>query len=823
MRAIEELGYEKPSPIQAEALPTLLKGPTDFLGLAATGTGKTAAFSIPMLDKIDPQVDGVQALVLCPTRELAIQVAGQIDLLGKYLGIRALPVYGGAGYGEQIRGLERGTAVVVGTPGRVIDHIEKGTLCLDEVSLLVLDEADEMISMGFKEDIEKVLERIPCEKSNIWLFSATMSGDVRYVADEYLTNPARVQINRKEMLPETIEQLYYRVHEGDKPEVLCKLMDVAPDFYGLVFCQTKALVVDLTHYLKSRGYKVDCLHGDMEQDARERVMRSFRDRKVTVLVCTDVASRGLDVKDITHVINYSIPRELDNYVHRIGRTARSGKKGLAMSLVTPSHRGLVVRIERMTKSRMKEGRVPTRREIGARKCEAALPRFMDQQPWYTRVLEVMGDEWKQAIAEMPAEEIAARFIAAQYPEVFADRVSAATGAGAGVSAGASAQATQAQAQTRHSIETRKPRMSPVAPLVKPVVRPLGQPVAADAGELADAAALADGAGESLLQASESLETEPMETEPMAVIEPSVDAEVDAVADASDPRPMLTLDAVMAEVEAEERAAKAEKPGKKKTGKKPKSAKSKKAAAAAEAPAATPEVAFVPAPATFEPAVDFSGQIEAQADEPVASEPVASEGASEAQAATPVAPLSEPVRRGRAGGKFIVKRARAEKPSDENDAARKPVADLPPGFVPLPDAPRGYHAGAFGKKRARSGFGRPSGGNGGGKPRTWSKGPKPKGWVGGRPSRDEGAGGGDVGLGRAPIDRGGPASSWSKPKGPWNGSPRASFGSGGAGGRGGRPYGGGKSFGGGKPFGGKKREGGFAKPRWNKSRRPQSAD
>jgi ATP-dependent RNA helicase DeaD len=427
MRAITELGYEKPSPIQAEALPILLGGRTDFLGLAATGTGKTAAFAIPLLERIDPSKRAVQALILCPTRELAVQVAGQIDILGKYLGIRALPIYGGAGYGDQIAGLRRGIPVVVGTPGRLVDHIEKGTLSLSNIDVLVLDEADEMISMGFKDDLETILEAARSgreeageESNNIWLFSATMSNEVRKVADEYLNEPEKVQINRTEMLSGTVEQLYYATHESDKPEVLCKLIEAADDFYGLVFCQTKSLVTDLTRYLAEKGYKVDCLHGDMDQRAREKTMQSFRDRKVALLICTDVASRGLDVKDITHVINYSIPRELDNYVHRIGRTGRSGKTGIAMSLVTPSHRVLVGRIEKMTKSKIKEGKIPTRREVAAKKVANVLSKFQDLKV-FDRAMEIMGDTWREAIAEMSNEEITARFLVLSFPELFLDR------------------------------------------------------------------------------------------------------------------------------------------------------------------------------------------------------------------------------------------------------------------------------------------------------------------------------------------------------------------------------------------------------------------
>jgi ATP-dependent RNA helicase DeaD len=421
-QAIGEMGFETPTPIQSQALPILLGEPTDFLGLAATGTGKTVAFGIPLLERIEPKTRAVQGLILCPTRELALQVSGQIDLLGKHLGVRALPIYGGASYPEQIRGLRQGATIVVGTPGRVVDHMERGTLDLSQLNTVVLDEADEMISMGFKEDLETILGSVPREQSSVWLFSATMSREVRDFTQNYLSDPQQVQVNRTEIVPDRIEQIYYRAHESDKPEIICKLIDAADDFYGIIFCQTKVLVIELTEYLKSRGYKADCLHGDMDQNARERAMLGYRNRRSTVLVCTDVASRGLDVKDITHVINHSLPRELDSYVHRIGRTARSGKTGYAMSLVTPSHRGLIPRIERMTKSQMREGRLPTRKEIGMKKVAALLGKFQEQDAAiFERAQQLLNDSWLESIAKMPREEIVARFLTLTYPEIFEEK------------------------------------------------------------------------------------------------------------------------------------------------------------------------------------------------------------------------------------------------------------------------------------------------------------------------------------------------------------------------------------------------------------------
>lgn len=417
MRAIADLKYETPSAIQAETLPILLGKPTDFIGLAATGTGKTAAFGIPLLERIDASKRTPQTLILCPTRELAIQVSDQINLLGKYLRIRALPIYGGAGFGDQLRGLREGMQVIVGTPGRLIDHLEKGTLRLNDLKTLVLDEADEMISMGFKDELDTILKAAPRETSKIWLFSATLNREVRRVADTYLRNPVQVQINKNEMLSTTVEQIYYKTREGDKPELICRLIDAADDFYGIIFCQTKTLVADLTQYLTEHGYRVDCLHGDKDQNSRERTMQAFRDRRVSILVCTDVASRGLDVKDITHVINYSIPREFDNYVHRIGRTARSGKSGFAMNLVTQSHFYFIPRIERMTNSRMSEGRIPTHREITQKKFERILKVFQEQKD-FPRAISLMGNSWKAEVAKMTNEEIVARFLLMGFPNIF---------------------------------------------------------------------------------------------------------------------------------------------------------------------------------------------------------------------------------------------------------------------------------------------------------------------------------------------------------------------------------------------------------------------
>jgi ATP-dependent RNA helicase DeaD len=414
-RAITDLGYETPTEIQIETIPILLKGGTDFLGLASTGTGKTAAFAIPLLENLDREAKGVQGLVLCPTRELAKQVAEQINLLARYMNTKAIAIYGGSDYGGQLRALKEGVSIVVGTPGRIIDHIERKTLNLDNLKTVILDEADEMISMGFREEIEFILETVNQEeKHQTWLFSATMSRDVRKIADQFLKDPKQVQINKAEGVPSSVTQYFFQVHEDQKPEVVEKLIDSVEGFYGLIFCQTKALVIDLTDRLKSKGFAVDCIHGDMDQTARERTLRAFKAKVITICVCTDVASRGIDVKDLTHVINYSLPRELDLYVHRIGRTGRGGAVGIAWALVNPSHMHLISRIEKTTRTRMTLAKVPTDESLLKLKVARALTSFnqpMGENPAHALIKDsLLETGWKEVIDLMSREEIVTRFL-----------------------------------------------------------------------------------------------------------------------------------------------------------------------------------------------------------------------------------------------------------------------------------------------------------------------------------------------------------------------------------------------------------------------------
>ncbi len=417
LASIKAMGFSTPSSIQEKAMPVLLAGATDFIGLAATGTGKTAAFAIPLIERLKKDKRRVQCLILCPTRELALQVSEQINLIGRGLNVRALPVYGGTGYKTQTRALKNDAQIVVGTPGRVLDHLKTGHLNLSDLETLILDEADEMISMGFRDDLESILKGCPRQSCQIWLFSATMSASIKKIAHQYLKDPQIVEANRTQILSSELKQVFYMSRESDKVEILSKLIESAEDFYGLIFCQTKLMVQNLKEDLQQRGYRVDGLHGDKTQREREATLRHFRDRRTNILVCTDVASRGIDVKSITHVVNYSLPRETESYVHRIGRTARAGESGVALSLITPGQKWLIPKIERATKSKLTAGVIPTRKELGSKKVASLLTGFLAQEQ-YTRATELFSEGWGEALGKMSKEEIAGRFLTMSFPQLF---------------------------------------------------------------------------------------------------------------------------------------------------------------------------------------------------------------------------------------------------------------------------------------------------------------------------------------------------------------------------------------------------------------------
>ncbi len=365
-QAIDGMGFEEPSPIQAACIPLVLTG-RDVIGQAQTGTGKTAAFGVPMIEQVSTE-GRVEGLVLTPTRELAIQVAGEFRKIGKFKRVRTLPIYGGQSIGHQIRALQQGVQIVVGTPGRVLDHIRRGTLRFDNLKTVVLDEADEMLDMGFIEDIETILKETPAHRQTM-LFSATFTPEIKRLAVRYMKDPEHVTVNRGEITVPLTEQVYYKVLERNKLESLCRVIDSEEVELGIIFCRTKRGVDELVEALVARGYLVDGLHGDLSQAQRDRVMRKFRTNEIELLVATDVAARGIDVDNVTHVINYDIPQDPESYVHRIGRTGRAGKRGLAITLVTPREFKLLKQIERETKTSMTSREVPTLADVAERQAE----------------------------------------------------------------------------------------------------------------------------------------------------------------------------------------------------------------------------------------------------------------------------------------------------------------------------------------------------------------------------------------------------------------------------------------------------------------------
>ncbi|OBF27432.1 DEAD/DEAH box helicase [Mycobacterium sp. ACS4331] len=358
LRAVTDVGYESPSAIQAATIPALLEG-SDVVGLAQTGTGKTAAFAIPILSKIDTASRATQALVLAPTRELALQVAEAFGRYGAHLpGINVLPIYGGSSYGPQLAGLKRGAQIVVGTPGRVIDHLEKGRLDLSHLDYLVLDEADEMLQMGFAEDVERILADTP-EYKQVALFSATMPPAIRKITTKYLHDAVEVTVKAKTATAENISQKYIQVAGPRKLDALTRFLEVTPFEAMIVFVRTKQATEDVADRLKARGFAAAAINGDIPQAARERTIASLKDGSLDILIATDVAARGLDVERISHVVNYDIPNDTESYVHRIGRTGRAGRSGSALLFVTPRERHLLKAIEKHTRSKVVEIELPS--------------------------------------------------------------------------------------------------------------------------------------------------------------------------------------------------------------------------------------------------------------------------------------------------------------------------------------------------------------------------------------------------------------------------------------------------------------------------------
>jgi ATP-dependent RNA helicase DeaD len=369
LRAIEEMGFEEATPIQYQAIPLMLEG-EDIIGQAQTGTGKTAAFGIPLLMKVDPEERNTQAIVLCPTRELAIQCAEEVRKLAKYLhGIKVLPVYGGQDITRQIKALKGGATIIIGTPGRVMDHLRRKTIRLDSVDTIVLDEADEMLNMGFREDIETILSYMPNNQRQTVLFSATMPKPILDITKEYQTNAVTIKITKKELTVPSIDQYYYDIRRNDKIDVLCRLLDFYNPKLSLVFCNTKKMVDELAAELNGRGYAAEAIHGDMKQMQRDWVMKSFRTGRTDILIATDVAARGIDVDDVEAVFNYDLPQDNEYYVHRIGRTGRAGRCGRAFTFVKGKEVYRLKEIQRYCKATILAQPIPSSHDVAQIKAE----------------------------------------------------------------------------------------------------------------------------------------------------------------------------------------------------------------------------------------------------------------------------------------------------------------------------------------------------------------------------------------------------------------------------------------------------------------------
>ena len=406
LAAVEKVGYETPTPIQARTIPSLLAG-RDLIGQAQTGTGKTAAFALPILQALDLGQARVQALVLTPTRELALQVAEAVHTYGRGLGaLRVLPVYGGQSMEQQVRRLRGGIHVVVGTPGRIMAHLRRGTLGLDAIRTVVLDEADEMLRMGFLEDVEWILSRMPAARQ-MALFSATMPPEIRRIAGRYLREPETVQVEQPTLTVPTVEQRYLNLSERQKLDALTRVLEVEAPDAALVFVRTKSGAAELRERLQARGYAAEAMHGDMTQQQREAVVRGLRTGQVEIAVATDVAARGLDVERISHVVNYDVPHDAESYVHRIGRTARAGRPGTAILFVTPRETRLLRTIERYTGQRLAPMRMPTAAAVAARRTASFKQRLLgataeDGLEPYLTLVEELSEEAGLDMAELAA-------------------------------------------------------------------------------------------------------------------------------------------------------------------------------------------------------------------------------------------------------------------------------------------------------------------------------------------------------------------------------------------------------------------------------------
>ncbi|MCR9173599.1 MAG: DEAD/DEAH box helicase [bacterium] len=412
LKSLKTLGFETPTPIQQEAIPHLLKEESDFVGLAQTGTGKTAAFGLPLVSKVEEGRKRPQGLVICPTRELCLQISKDIQNFSKDVDVNTVAVYGGTDIVRQIKEIKRGAQIIVATPGRLVDLTKRKAIVLREIDWVVLDEADEMLNMGFKEDIDHILDETPLER-NVWLFSATMPKEVAEIAKNYMEQPLEVSIGHKNQTNENIEHIYFTVSDRDRYSAVKRLIDFNPNIYGLIFCRTRRETAAVAEKLGKEGYSAEPLHGDLSQAQRDQVMRRFRNKDIQILVATDVAARGIDVDDITHVINYNLPDEIENYTHRSGRTARAGKKGESMVLVTPRESYKIKAIEKKIRTEFTKGLIPNAKEI----CEIQLMKLVDNVITTPVKEDDIAEFLPIAMAEFEdfsKEEIIKKFVSAEF-------------------------------------------------------------------------------------------------------------------------------------------------------------------------------------------------------------------------------------------------------------------------------------------------------------------------------------------------------------------------------------------------------------------------
>ncbi len=419
LKAINEIGFEQPMPVQEKVIPLMLEEENDIIALAQTGTGKTAAFGLPLVMSVDPELKTTQALILCPTRELCIQITGDLADYSKHTGgLRILAVYGGSGIENQIRELKRGVHIIVATPGRLIDLIGRKAARLNNVSTVVLDEADEMLNMGFLDSINEILGEVP-EGRRTLLFSATMSPEIASIARKYMSNPVEITIGTKNSSAENVSHSYYLVHAKDKYKVLKRIADSEPDIYGIVFCRTRKETQEVASKLINDGYNADAIHGDLSQAQRDTVMQKFRLKNLQMLVATDVAARGLDVDDLTHVINYSLPDEAEIYTHRSGRTGRAGKTGISLALVHLKEKNNLQKIERHIKKSFKMLPIPTGSEICGKQLFNWVKKLEMVQTDHQEI-EKFLPEIKQRLENLDREELLRRIVSLEFDRFLND-------------------------------------------------------------------------------------------------------------------------------------------------------------------------------------------------------------------------------------------------------------------------------------------------------------------------------------------------------------------------------------------------------------------